>query len=280
MLSKEDRRFDSSKELAEYYSGLTGSRYECEMIQANLLLAHNESILMFILPSTFILGDTFRKARCQISTNFHVHSIVKLPHDTFCRGRINTFAVIMTKHKNEACEQLKLYDAENKNGWTLKHTRNLNYEDTLGGFWWVHPEKHIAARDCNIHRGTISSSCFASSGCNVIHCAAKQTADWQPSIRYFNPQKAPRQILYAELGDILIDRIGKGAGYWCINTHHHTPVSDCIFVISKAPDLVISALKNHSDNSGRLNIPTRGVATPYITTQDVLDLLGAVPKQA
>lgn len=273
MLSKENRRFIETERHSQYYSGLIGSRYECEMVQANLLLAHNGSVLMFILPSTFVLGETLKKARCQIANDFNINSIIKLPDDTFSRGKINTFAVIMTKDNTAARNPLKLYNAVYNKEWIIEKRGDVEYGHVLKGKWWEQPDSCLQTQKRNVHRGKISSVYFAESGTEVLHCATKKDCMWKPSIRFFDSTRASRKVLYAKQGDIIIGRIGKGAGYWCVNNFGKIPVSDCIIVITDVSEDDVNTLKKCSDVHGRLSIPLRGVATPYITMQDILSIL-------
>lgn len=73
-------------------------------------------------------------------------------------------------------------------------------------------------------------------------------------------------------GDIVINRIGRCAGYWSVYTGMQKLISDCLIVVKEPSDATIEALRNHSEN-GRLQIPLRGVSTPYITIDDVRSLL-------
>ena len=71
---------------------------------------------------------------------------------------------------------------------------------------------------------------------------------------------------------IVINRIGRCAGYWSVYTGMQKLISDCLIVVKEPSDATIEALRNHSEN-GRLQIPLRGVSTPYITIDDVRSLL-------
>lgn len=82
----------------------------------------------------------------------------------------------------------------------------------------------------------------------------------------------PSQRKYLNHGDIVINRIGRCAGYWSVYTGMQKLISDCLIVVKEPSDATIEALRNHSEN-GRLQIPLRGVSTPYITIDDVRSLL-------
>lgn len=66
--------------------------------------------------------------------------------------------------------------------------------------------------------------------------------------------------------------VGRCAGYWSVYTGMQKLISDCLIVVKEPSDATIEALRNHSEN-GRLQIPLRGVSTPYITIDDVRSLL-------
>lgn len=271
-LKKEEQKFCNIND-STFFSGLQNKRYECEMVQANLLLAHDGSVLVFILPSTFIMGVSLVKARCQIATEYSVQSIIELPIDTFKNGRINTYAVILKKgYKNKSCT--KLYAARFNNGWSLRYKGELSFSDVSAGKWWDWSSKEYDCHDYIINRGKISSNCFSSTGNDVLHNAAKKAGKWAPSFRKFDLSKTDQaSIVYATVGDILINRVGRDAGYWCINDCEKIAISDCLIVIHNPTDSIKKLLDSKSDNMGRLNIPLRGVATRFVTRQDVLWLL-------
>ena len=71
----------------------------------------------------------------------------------------------------------------------------------------------------------------------------------------------------------MIQRVGKGVGYWCQNTVSDIAVSDCIIVVeNKFDDLVERFMKN-STADGRLKVPIHGVATQYLTAQDIKKMI-------
>ena len=271
-LKREEQKFGTIKD-STFFAGLQNKRYECEMMQANFLLAHDGSVLVFIMPSTFVLGASLVKARCQIATEYCVQSIIELPMDTFKNGRINTFAIIMKKgHKSGGFTQL--YSARFNDGWSLLDKGRLRDSDISMGRWWNWDNVVYDCRDFDINRGRISSNCFSDTGSNVLHSSAKKEENWSPSLRMFDLSKTDQtRIVYATVGDILINRVGRDAGYWCVNDLEEVAVSDCLIVIHKPTDGVKKALERKSDSSGRLKIPLRGVSARFVTRQDVLRLI-------
>ncbi len=268
-ISENDRKF-FNEYLDVFYSRLLNKRYECEMIQANLLLAHNNSILLFILPYTFVAGISFKEARRQISNDYSVISIVKLPFTTFGKNKISTFAVVLKKSKQ--CNKARLYEAEFDKKWELKETGSLGKSEIIKGNWWFR-DNCIEKKDTKILRGKISSNRFKEYGQKILHCAAKKTGNWEPTIRYCDVTDNTESAIRAKKGDIVINRIGKDAGYWCVNEYNDILISDCLLVLKNVNSELLCALKSNSDDYGKLNIPVRGLATTYITARDVEILL-------
>lgn len=155
-ISDDERKFGSQEDLENYYSHLLNRRYECEMMQANMLLAHERSVLLFILPYTFVAGDSYQKARCQIAKDYSVFAIINLPITTFERGRINTFAIILQKVSNNS--STAIYEAVNEGAWKFKKLRNIQSEEIKSGNWWLKKDKKNV-KTVTIIRGNISS-CF------------------------------------------------------------------------------------------------------------------------
>jgi len=75
---------------------------------------------------------------------------------------------------------------------------------------------------------------------------------------------------YVMSGDIIINRIGKNAGYWTKYSGEKQLVSDCLIVIRGGKQLE-EFLTCHSVE-GRLVVPIRGVATKYISISDLTSL--------
>lgn len=265
-ISDDEKRYGLHEDLGHFYSKLLNKRYECEMMQANMLLAHEGSVLLFILPYTFVAGDSYQKARCQIAKDYSVFAIISLPITTFERGKINTFAIILQKNSNN--NSTTIYEAINDGVWRFNKLRSIQNEEIKEGNWWFkqNREKKISI---NIIRGNISSCCFEDAGQAVFHCAAKKPGKWLPSIRYYNESKTPKNATKANTGDIIINRIGRDAGYWYINERDNITISDCLLVLKDTTKTMLEVLENNSDKNGRLLVPLRGVTTSYITAEDV-----------
>lgn len=83
----------------------------------------------------------------------------------------------------------------------------------------------------------------------------------EASIRYVSEEV--ETSVFAEKGDILVSRIGKSAGHWCIYDGDKTPISDCLYRIKDPKGTVHEKIKGR-----KFNFPLKGVATRYITMDD------------
>lgn len=276
-ISKEERIYLAEDDLAKVcYSKLLNKRYECEMMQANMLLAHERSVLLFILPYTFVAGVSFQKVRCQIAGAYSVLAIVKLPFSTFVKEGINTFAIIL--QKGEQCKETMVYNAIYKGNWKIEKMKAVSSIEIKEGNWWF-VKKNICQDKIKVFRGNVSSDKFTKEGQTVLHCAAKKTDKWRPSVRYYSVTGLKKNIVKAKKGDILINRIGKDAGYWHINEIDNIAVSDCLLVLSGITKNMLKILKKNSDGDGRLKIPVYGVAASYVTAEDAKLLFSAGGKR-
>ena len=109
-------------------------------------------------------------------------------------------------------------------------------------------------------RGTICSGSFTLRGIPVLHTAKLQPR-WRPSIRYVNEHTF--STVYAENGDIIVNRIGKAAGHWHIYSGHPMMISDCLYRIKDSNGDIAKKLKGHN-----YSFPLRGVAARYIIMED------------
>jgi len=94
--------------------------------------------------------------------------------------------------------------------------------------------------------------------------AAKKQEQWIPSVRY--SENLDKNTIYAENGDIIVCRVGKSAGQWCVYSGDRVAISDCLFCIKDPNGTVKMRIKGM-----RYNIALRGVSVRYITKNDILE---------
>ena len=254
----------------------TSKRYEAELLWANLKLMHTDSFLIIILPSTYMNGSSYIECRKWLAHNYNIHAIVKLPSNTFEKATLNTVAIIL--QKVEPCATYvyntatSVYQAHYDSKWSIKLSFSITLRRILDGAWDNNSYTLAEDQHLQIYRGNISSKYFSKTGDVILHCSSTFVNNsWMPGLRYCTGTKAS-QRKYLNHGDIVINRIGRCAGYWSVYTGMQKLISDCLIVVKEPSDATIEALRNHSEN-GRLQIPLRGVSTPYITIDDVRSLL-------
>ncbi len=277
-LPKEKRLFTNG----EYgnYCSLVKGRYEIEMLIANILLIQENSNIVAILPQTFFTGESNKDLRKNIANEFSIKYIIDLPKNTFHRGNIKTCAIVMTKVAPNSIHSAKYCIASLKTEtWNIKIDHTITTDVLISGDWLVETVKHTADRNSTVlsYRGNISSNCFSKmqTGRKVLHSSRYNGGIWSPTLR-----SVPKSILetrmlkYAEKGDIIINRIGKSAGYWCTYQGRKILVSDCLIVIKTDNDLRIQELlQRFSNEYGQLHTLVKGVSTPYVSMSDVLNVI-------
>lgn len=266
-LKKEDRLFEKDE------GAILCSRYECEMMYANSLLAKNGTSMIVIMPATFVEGDLYIKYRKKVANDYTVKAIIKLPGDVFSKGNISSYAIILYKSPKQSKSLVQIGSASFENDrWKVVFSGNTCIEKMMNGIWVesIKPVSLVEKKDINaIFRGNISSAFFSKSGEKVLHCSSiVENEVWRPS-QYFCEGVLNTNRKYAQAGDILINRIGKKAGFWAKYHGERQLVSDCIIVVRGKGDLE-SFLEKHSVH-GRLIVPVKGVATKYIAIKDIVD---------
>lgn len=250
------------------YSSLRCKRYEAEMMLANIYLAHENSVLLFILPITFVTGEKYKEARRQIAETFAILEIIELPINTFKGNRLKTVAIIIKKTVDSSNRTNFKKAILNNNMWQLNQISKISNKAIKLGNWTGEKKDTI---NIQIKRGKIHSGEMDTGDNVVLHCSSiYEGGEWKPSIRYTDQSSNIR----AEYGDILVNRIGKGAGYWCINQMHNVEVSDCLYVIKNIKEEIIKKLCDNTVG-GKLNITKRGVSTMYITQADICHVINS-----
>lgn len=252
---------------------LQSKRYEAEMLWANYQLMHDQSTLLIILPSTYVEGSAYVKYRKWIAKQCVVHEVIYLPKDTFGKDNLRTVALILSKNNRKCTKSItKFCYASYLDEWRIFFSHTLEQDLIESGVWTQNATVHQNVERLNIFRGTISSKYFKEDGTDILHCSSIfSDSHWKPGLRRCNAIGVS-SLKYASRGDIVINRIGRCAGYWCIYTGGKVLVSDCLIVIHAPTEEVVNIFEKMSTDC-RLNIPLRGVSTQYITMEDISKLL-------
>lgn len=255
--------------------GLNNKRYENEMVLANLNLSKEKGVLLFILPSTFFEGVSYLQVRKELYRYFTIKSIIKLPMETFGNNRVSTYALILVNTITKK-QKANFYEASLHAGqWSIQRIHIVKDAALKNGLW---TEKRLLSKNMDkkvkILRGNISTAFFSKQGKIVLHCSScSNECGWAPSVRYCNDLEKLKNAKKALVGDIIINRIGRHAGYWC-KAKTNSYVSDCLFVIRNTDKTnnIYNKLNSNSVN-GKLNVKVKGVTTHYITMHDIRGVL-------
>ena len=270
-LSEQGRMFDKL-EGEHVLKQLKRKRYECEMIQANLLLGNENTVYLFILPVTILEGSTFNELRKKVKESYDILSITELPINAFGKNRIATFAVIIKQKclKRVECQRYviknngfgKMICLEKGSSFNKEHcskyTKKCKHDD----------------REVNIYRGNISGNkTKEKKGKLVYHCSGKWVNnEWIPLKGLCSKEECMVKGKKVKKGDIIIDRIGRNVGAWCV-VKKGGYLSDCLIAISSEDmENTLEIIKRNSDNHV-LRISPRGVSVQYLTIEDVRSLL-------
>lgn len=248
------------------FKEVSTSRLEVEMLIANLRLLLPNGVLLIILPSSFVEAKTYKKIRKIIANNYYIKSIIKLDETTFGASRINSYALII-HNESQNNRHAKIGNSVND---CVSYTAHINSDDLKEGKWTL---DNICDNmlSLDIKRGNISSASFITRGQSILH-TAKYRTDWKPSKRYISKKITP--TVFAESGDIIVSRIGKSAGQWCVYEGEKIAISDCLYRI-KDPDFsIINKIKGKCYNK-----QLKGVATRYITITDFTSWMSSLSDE-
>lgn len=269
---KEDEKkyFDKGNALTE------SKRYEAEMLWANYLLMHSNSMMIIILPATYVEGTAYRKYRKWIAEHCNVLDVIQLPQNTFGKSKLKTIALVLEKkhgHKNHV--STNFYQASFDKQWNISHAYTLSHTAIENGVWSNTLPVPVVPNDLILFRGNISSKFFRDTGDEILHCSSSFYRNhWHPGIRQCDVSTIAHPK-FAKRGDVIINRIGRSAGYWCLYHGKKRLVSDCIIVISSPSKDTIATLQKISNNY-RLLVPLRGVSTQYITMADIVSEINLI----
>lgn len=235
-------------------------RLEIEMLLANLFLLEENGALLIIMPNTFIESERNKKLRKWLAENYYLQKIIKLPSDTFGSKKIKTYALIIRKSReNINCTRYLILSNKNEE---YKFTKKcfIPKNNIINGDWLPRRFSINLENKFDFRRGNISSQYFTSEGVAVLH-TAKKKENWEPSIRYI--EDIEDKFVIAKTGDIIVSRVGRSAGEWCLYSGEDIPISDCLYRIKDPHGIIGKKLEGN-----KFNRELRGVSTPYITMND------------
>lgn len=241
------------------FSDFCSSRLEVEMLIANLLMLKEKGVLLIIVPSSLVEASSYHKLRKLLAQNYFISKIIKLDEDTFGAAHINSYALIINNSIRMQYTTKAFTAQKNGDRYEITAERDISKNQMESGCWAGFDTSSFK-NQLDIRRGTISSAAFRDRGKEVLH-TAKYDENWKPSVRYISEEE--ETSVCAEQGDILVSRIGKSAGQWCVHNGVKTPISDCLYRIKDPNGVIHKKIKGR-----RFDFPLKGVATRYITMDD------------
>lgn len=241
------------------FDNCSSSRLEVEMLIANLIMLRDEGILLIIMPSSFVEGETHNEVRKIIAKYYQIKAIIELDERTFGASYIHSYALIVKKRicKRYICKLM--YAKKSGDDFSLHQIKEVTSRDLAKGHWNGR-QATSKLNGLDIKRGSVSSSDFTEEGQAILH-TAKLLDEWQPSVR--RVAYNVKSNAYAEEGDIVVSRIGKSAGKWCVYSGEKIPISDCLYRIKDADGKLYEKIQGKT-----FNLKLRGVATQFITMSD------------
>ena len=251
------------------FENYSSFRLEVEMLISNLIMLKDGGTLLIIMPSSFVEGEVYSTIRQILSKNYQIKAIIELDKNTFGSSQLHSHAIIIKNKlcKNYTCNLL----CAKKHGeiFDLEFVKTVSAHYLRKGRW-----DGSAHENCNllldIKRGNISSADFIKVGQPVLH-TSKYDDNWYPAMRYV--ENGILSNAYAETGDIIVSRIGKSAGQWCLYSGPRIPISDCLYRIKDPDGTLYKKIKGKS-----FDRKLRGVATPYITISDFKNWINSISK--
>ena len=247
------------------FKELSTSRLEIEMLIANIKLLKPGGVLLIILPSSFVEAETYSNIRKIVAANCYIENIIKLDESTFGATRINSYALII-HNEPQGNRDAKFGISKGNSDNRIYYSSSISKENLKKGIWAAN-KNDCGLISLNIKRGNISSSNFITEGKPILH-TAKCSINWNPGKRYISEDTIP--TVFAETGDIIVSRIGKSAGQWCVYFGEAIPISDCLYRIKDPEGSVFKRIKGRT-----YDLPLKGVATRYITISDFLSWIGS-----
>ena len=249
-------------------SQCVGSRIEYDMLSSNVSLMHEGSFLLAIMPSTLVEGISYSRLRRTISERLRICDIVSLPDDSF-DGGIRTYCIIASLGvSNEGPTRFSSM-IEMDGRMVLVDSRYVGSSSIRSGDWISRGTQHKST--VTILRGRLKSSDLRSDRgkMRALHCSSCDGDVWQPKKLFTNMVSSGPKCVK---GDILINRIGKNAGRWCVYDGEDAIISDCLLLIKDPSESIIRIFSANSSKSF-LRLRIYGLTTRYITQTDIHDMI-------
>lgn len=247
------------------YLKLNSSRMEVQMIVANLHMLKKGGVLLAIVPSTIVDGFSTNNVRKYLASANYIKAIIDMPYNSFHPKRIKCSAVIIVKCKNEKMLPTQVYSMSDT--FAVHEMCSLEAQNVKKGKWTIKGESCTCS--FLIKQGKIQTNEFTNDGTEVLH-TAKASENWMPCVRHSAHSISETNLVRVDKGDIIISRVGASAGQKMEYCGDSKLISDCLFVVKGLNSITKERLLQLE-----LNRIVKGLATPYITAEDIYALYAA-----
>lgn len=260
-------------------TGRAASRLENEMLIANSILVKPNGHFVAIVPSSLVEASSQQSMRLGLLRDFVLEHVVQLPENAFGYRGIHCYALILVKRHAGAPSQDYTEDYTESSfmratyqdsSWQIGTQIGLLSDAVVAGVWKppVAPEHKFGG--LRMFRGAVSSRFFTDSGTRVLHSSGLPVGrSWTTSVRFVHRSRKLRTLPRAHSGDLIVGRVGRSAGYFCLHSGRATLVSDCLIVLRSPQNHEILKYLTRSSIAGRLEHLVKGVSVRYVTEHDL-----------
>ncbi|PWV53255.1 N-6 DNA methylase [Chitinophaga sp. S165] len=254
-----------------------------------VFLAQNLSFLKeggqmgIIVPDTLITGQEFKILRESLVENHTIKSIIELPTNIFPKTEAKTHILFLEKGNGDLFQNVELYKADRfgkcidltlVSGEKLIDRMDFNFHSFHLNRRTVDTNSTtLESIGCEIKRGRLENKYLKAQAYPYIHTTSLEHGNPGLVIKGKIPQKILKSSLYAEPGDILLARVGKGCiGKVSMVRGGNALLSDCIYRIRVAPkyrEMVFNCLAS-TEGQQSLKAISRGVCAKVLSLSDLM----------
>lgn len=258
---------------------------EILFIAQNLRFLRSDGRLGLIVPDGVIAGERFAELRNALATEHCIERVIELPRGIFKKTEAKAHILVMRK-SIEGPDEIQVQRLDETGTLSLelqvqreRASNRLDYSFLVSGLGNRNAQQiRIGDVTTSLVRGSISSSQRVNCNFPVLH-----TTDLSPSISFAGRAfslpgtfvKRARLNL-AKRGDILIGRVGRNfEEKICMVKSGTVAVSDCIFILTVAPEYRESVFTYLKSNVGRkaLSCSGHGVGARFLTSDALKKIL-------
>jgi hypothetical protein len=239
---------------------LTHPRIEIGMTAASALLVRRSGVLATLVPDSVVAGPVAKALREWMGTMFHWFDVIPLHRQRFGRRDLGVTLIVAYR------------TAQQPPGSSVIDAHAFaNGPKGPGRSWQLSP------LPVTITRGSLSTADLSARGSvSILHCGSDRLRSSYCE-RRTTISAARRARQWANAGDVLICRVGKGAGMASIyRGPRPTPITDCLFVVRAGNHLNHRRLQEVTRNGTLARLmrdSTHGLGARFVTREAVLSAI-------